>query len=214
MELTEWQKEARNYYNEVFYKNNDDAHNLVHIDDVWNNAVNIISKQEDICGVNMDVMFMCVYCHDLFAGSDRKIHHVLAANYVLNNSDIFLSKFDKGMLSYIADAVFEHRASSKIDPSNWYSRVLRTADKGVLVLKNVILRSVQYNITTLSDVYKIVENVRTHILEKMGRGGYLYNDEYYTNAYREELEELWCDIDNMIDDDIRKVVIRELNNKG
>ncbi len=193
--LTAWQDEARTYYEEMFLTHNDAGHDMEHVDEVWRNALTIISKSDNREQYDLDVMFLAVYCHDLFATTDRKIHHVLAANYVINRTDIFLDRFSNGVLRDIGHAVLEHRASGKLTPSNKYSRVLKSADKGIPNLDRTIERIILSNMGTAITNDELTQHVYDHLIEKFGRDGYLYDDKEYAETYREELTTLWGQID-------------------
>lgn len=194
--LRPWQEEAVRYYDEMFYKNNDDAHNMKHVNEVLSNMLHIIVRH-DYVGINYNIVFMCAVCHDLFTGTNRKIHHILAANYVIEKSDIFLNRFNKDEINTIANAVLEHRASGLMETSNFYSRLLKTADKGVPDLNKTLKRTIEFNLNKGFSVEQQLDNVLSHIDEKFYRDGYLYKDRYYYNTYELEIKQLWDDIDKM-----------------
>jgi len=185
----------RDYYKINFYDHNDPAHQIDHADEVYKNALRYIDNNNII--TDTDVVFFMCYTHDIFAGKNREMHHLLAFEYVRNASDKYLKELSDAQLFLISEAVLKHRASSTMNTRSLYDTILRIADKGVPNLNKIIKRSYEYTRDKVPE-NQLENAVKKHIKEKYSRNGYAFNDSMYVNTYQEELEVFWNEVDEYL----------------
>lgn len=206
----EWQEEAREYYKNTFYVNNDIGHKIDHIDSVFVGMVELAHKVK--AKVDIDVIFMCAYLHDIKSNEDRKNHHTLAGEYVEAISDPWLSMFSQGEITLIANAVREHRASRVVEPFSMYSTLIRLADKGVPEFQAIVERIAKANVKSIpanlstEEHGKLINKVIHHLEEKYSRTGYITTDVEYVTMYKEELETLWKRIESYSTSELGSII--------
>ena len=170
--LLNFQEEVRKFYKH-YYEENDDAHTIVHADNVCNLALNLNNN------IDIKLIILASYIHDIF-NENRKIHHELAYKYVLSTQDKFLKKLSSKELKLVAHAVLEHRASFKGEFYSILSEIISSADRGIPSLKNITIRSMQFNKAKADKASK-------HIIEKYGVNGYAKYPEIYKHYFKDEL---------------------------
>ena len=170
-----------------FYKKNDKAHQIDHADEVYETALKI-NKQFHL-HQNMDDIALAVYLHDIFSNKNqRKLHHKLASDFVLQSKDDILKNISAERRRLIANAILEHRASFEGKYSSKLSELLAAADRGKPNLKKDLERSTKYHKGNTAEAIK-------HMKEKFGRYGYAKYPEVYKKFYEKELEKRYRDID-------------------
>lgn len=185
----------RNQYMNI-YEQNDAAHRIDHIDEVYQNAIQI----NTVLGLGLDTGYLAiiVYTHDLFA-VHRNNHHDLAAAHLLTTDEWYMTGIDKNTRILLANAVREHRASYKGAYSSMLSEVLASADKGAPTnLLAMIERSFMYGRTKLAlDTTDATIHAFKHMHEKFGRNGYAKYPSIYHAMYKADLGNLWDKIDRL-----------------
>ncbi len=189
--LLDFQKEVRAFY-EPFYKDGDLAHQIDHADSVCELALEI-NKECD-----PKLVILTAYIHDIFNATDRKNHNQLAYEYVLEAKDKFLKELSKEELLLVAHAVLEHRASFKGKFYSKLSEIISSADRGKPDIKEVVIRSMQFNGGNTQDVYK-------HLKEKYGSNGYAKYPQSYQNFFHKELEHFQNKIDTLTQEEINTI---------
>jgi len=194
--LFKHEKEFRRYMELAYYRNNDNAHQIDHADDVWAEFCKLAITMESTFKVDRRIVFYAVYMHDMFSGTMRKLHNTIAKDFILGieladdeELDV-LKTFSKDDLKLIADMVYYHRASVTIpsDLSNTtktYVNLIRAADKGAPIFSEWLERSLKYHKGDIDPV----KEVRKHFIEKFSEDGYAWkNDPTYKELYKDEYE--------------------------
>ncbi len=151
------------------YDNYDKGHNRDHILEVANGSLELANNRE----VNLDMVYTAAIFHDIGLCEGRDIHHLASAKML--RSDNFISNyFSATNLEIIAQAIEDHRASSKESPRSIYGEILSSADR-IINLDTIILRSF-YHSEKHCPHYSTIEHINriyNHIQDKYGEGGYL-----------------------------------------
>jgi len=198
---------VENYYMKYISKN-DSAHDIHHIRKVYSNILYV----NGMLKLNLDpyMMLLAVYLHDVMVWKDRKQHHTLAMEYVLNTNDKYLKKLTKSERIILANAVNEHRSSGDNVFSSTLSEVLSVADTGKLELHSMLRRSYLYHVGENLGPDEIdinaVKEVIKHMHEKFGRKGYMVYSDMYHRVYGSEIKQLHDDIDKLTIDYVVKVL--------
>ncbi len=166
--------EVREYY-KSYYENSDEAHLIDHPDSVCDLALKINKEFDET------LVILSAYIHDIFNKKDRKNHHKLAYEYVINSDDKYLKELSDQERKLIAHAVLEHRASFKGIYYSKLSEIISSADRGLPDFKHVIKRSIKFNNNNIDDVYK-------HIKEKYTTDGYAVFPDAYREIFSDELQ--------------------------
>ncbi len=190
-ELLEFQREVKTFY-APFYKDGDLAHQIDHADSVCDLALEM-NKECD-----PKLIILAAYIHDIFNATDRKNHNQLAYNYVLEANDKFLKELSKEELLQVAHAVLEHRASFQGEFYSQLSEIISSADRGAPDIKEVVIRSMQFNGGNTQDVYK-------HLKEKYGSSGYAKYPHSYQKFFHKELEHFQNKIDVLTQEEINTI---------
>lgn len=179
----------RKYYGDKFYISNDDAHGIEHADEVCD----LMLKMNKELSLNLDktIIILAAYIHDIYSDDEgRAIHHQLANSYVLGIKDKILNYLSRDSKVTIANAVKEHRASYKGEFSSVLSELLSSADRGYPNFQNIYNRALKY-------AKGNEEQTKLHLIDKFGREGYANFPDMYKNFFKDELELLYKEIDNL-----------------
>lgn len=185
----------RNQYMNI-YEQNDAAHRIDHIDEVYQNAIQINSVLK--LGLDTGFIAIVVYVHDLFA-VHRHNHHELAAAHLLTTNEWYMTGISEHQRRILAAAVREHRASYTGAYTSILSEVLASADKGAPTnLLAMIERSFNYGRTKLAlNPTDATIHAFKHMHEKFGRNGYAKYPAIYHAMYKTGLGKLWDKIDHL-----------------
>ena len=188
-ELSNEEKKVRECLDSEFYGKNDKAHMINHIDDVWRETCELIN--EHAIEVKREVIFLGVYLHDIYSGPYRKVHNILAKDFVMNawRRDVeylnMLVTLEEHELQQVAEMVYWHRSSLHPE-EDWFTEkewelinLIRAADKGRPIFKIWLERARKYH----GDEKDAVENMKKHFLEKYVPEGYIWKDEEYKKLY-------------------------------
>ena len=99
----------------------------------------------------------------------------------------------------IAEAVEDHRASSKNPPRSIYGRIVAESDR-YIDAEDIIRRTIQYGIDHYPELSRDehYQRMKKHLIEKYGRNGYMKL--WFKNSpNHKRLEELH----NIIDDEVK-----------
>lgn len=122
----------------------DKGHRSDHILDVINTSIKIskLVKQE----INYNILITSAACHDigLTMHEDRDRHHEFSYQYVMNDTT-FKKFFSEDEIRIIAEATYDHRASSKKPPRSIYGAIVADADTGEFNIESALRRSYLYN---------------------------------------------------------------------
>jgi len=189
--LLQFRQAVREFYSH-YYKDGDLAHQIDHADYVCNLALQL--NQE----CDPKLIILAAYIHDIFNATDRKNHHTLAYNYVLESNNKFLKELSEQERKLVAHAVLEHRASFKGEFYSKLSEIISSADRGTPDIKRVVIRSMQFNNGDAKSVYK-------HIKSKYGTNGYAKYPQSYQEIFSKELQEFQKIVDNITIADIEQI---------
>lgn len=200
LELNKDELKFRDILNRKFYYTTDEAHRIDHIDDVWRSAVMLINRYpERFNSIEREVLFLGIYCHDIFSNpEDRKIHNQKASEFVLGLSEGNLPKgfklfknLSRKQIFTVSDMVYWHRSSLTYDGENIYIKIIRAADKGAPIFDKWLERSMKYH----KGEPDAVKNVADHFKEKFSEDGYAWKkDSEYKELYLEEYKQFQKDL--------------------
>ena len=176
------------------YDKFDSAHRRNHADMVIKQSLELAQE----LGVDVNIAYTTAAFHDLGLINGREFHHVDSARIV--NEDKMLPKwFSKDEIRIIAEAVEDHRASSKNPPRSIYGRIVAESDR-YIDAEDIIRRTIQYGIDHYPELSRDehYQRMKEHLIEKYGRNGYMKL--WFKNSpNHKRLEELH----NIIDDEVK-----------
>jgi len=166
---------------------NDPAHQWPHIVDVAQTGVEIAQR----LGLNPEPFLYAALCHDLFSGTDREIHHELAAEAVRGHLRSFIPE---RWVEIVARMCAEHRASYTGDYSGIFEEAFSAADRGPVGPEYDVAhywRSFQYSQAKHPevDLYQVALIVSRHMRDKFGSQGYAKYPKLYLEVFGQELAE-------------------------
>jgi len=182
---------------------NDAAHDLNHV-------VNVYIKMLDIdkvlnLGINKKMILLAAFLHDLKCHVDRKKHCILSAYYVIDCyynvgcKDPFIKYLTEEKVIILADSIIKHRASGNEIPEKGLAGVLYASDKDAPILKDIILRSYEYD--------NNCERVLAHMQEKFSSEGYLKYNKYYKEYYgNSSINSLHDEVNDLTVEKIKDIV--------
>jgi uncharacterized protein len=151
------------------YINYDKAHQRDHIETVIEESLNLA----DHFGVDMDMAYAIAAYHDLGISEGRETHHITSAKRLLADKEL-TKWFSDEQLKIMAEAIEDHRASSKHEPRSIYGKIVAEADRNIDT-EIVLRRIIQYGISHFPDLNKEEQYTRMlgHLHEKYAEGGYI-----------------------------------------
>lgn len=137
--------------------------------------------------------------HDVGLAYGRNTHHTESKRIMLEDREL-LRWFSAEQITTMADAVEDHRASSKSAPRTIYGRVVAEADR-VIESETIIRRTIQYTLSHHPELGKEEGYARMleHLHEKYDYGGYLklWIEGSKNEARLEELRQLIASLDKL-----------------
>ena len=186
---------------------------MTHIEYVVNRSLKFAKQVKDT-PIDLNMVYTIAMFHDTGHHIDRKTHELLSSQILLDCKGL-TQFFTEEQIKIMAEAVKEHRASSKSNPSTIYGKIVSTADRNNSV-EQCLFRS--YTTTKkLNPNYSENETFNacyTHLNNKFGVGGYAkfyFEDEEYEN-FLKEIRILLADKDSFIKD--HKKYIENLKKEG
>lgn len=151
------------------YINYDKAHQRDHIETVIEESLNLAEH----FGVDMDMAYAIAAYHDLGISEGRETHHITSAKRLLADKEL-TKWFSDEKLKVMAEAIEDHRASSKNEPRSIYGKIVAEADRNIDT-EIVLRRIIQYGISHFPDLNKEEQYTRMlgHLYEKYAEGGYI-----------------------------------------
>ncbi|MBR5892454.1 MAG: HD domain-containing protein [Bacteroidaceae bacterium] len=151
------------------YEKFDKAHNRTH-------ALTVISQSLQLAqhyDVNIAMVYTIAAYHDLGLEKDREHHHSESARIVLSD-DRLRKFFTPQEIKVIAEAVEDHRASSRNEPRTIYGKIVAEADR-IIDSDTIMRRTIQYGLNHYPTLCKEehLERARLHLKEKYSTNGYL-----------------------------------------
>ncbi len=163
------------------YANYDAAHNLLHISTVIDQSMQMSQHYN----VDVDMVYTIAAYHDLGLCKGRELHHIYSAQMLLSDTEL-LRWFTLQQMQTMAEAIEDHRASSKNAPRSVYGVIVAEADR-FIESETIIRRTIQYGLSNYPKLNKTghYERMLHHLHEKYAEGGYLkLLSPYSPNAVR------------------------------
>lgn len=173
------------------YAHFDVAHRMDHAQKVIADSLQMASRFD----VQPNMVYTIAAYHDIGLSEGREHHHLVSGR--LLREDMALRQwFSSEQIEIMAQAVEDHRASSKHSPRSIYGRIVAEADRNIC-LSTIIRRTVQYGMSHYSQLNREehIERALAHLEEKYSRRGYL---RLWIKGSRNEkaLHEVWDALDD------------------
>jgi len=173
------------------YKNYDAAHRLDHINSVIRRS-EVLSKGYD---VDPEMVYAIAAYHDLGICEGRELHHLSSAR-MMREDKTLRQWFSEDQIETMAQAVEDHRASSKSAPRSVYGCIVAEADREI-DSDTIVRRTVEYGLDHYPqyDRQGHFNRFKEHIKEKYDRGGYIKiwikggENDRRLEAFRKEIEQ-------------------------
>lgn len=177
------------------YDKFDSAHRREHAEMVIKQSIELAEK---FC-VNLDMAYTIAAFHDLGLINGREYHHVDSARIVHEDRNLPMW-FSNDEINIIAEAVEDHRASSKNPPRSIYGRIVAEADRYIYT-EDILRRTIQFGIDHYPELTREehYRRMKEHLIEKYGRNGYLklWFPESPNRARLEQLQDIIEDEEQM-----------------
>lgn len=200
-------------YVKPHYDLTESGHNMSHIEYVVNRSLKFAKQVKDT-PINLNMVYTIAMFHDTGHHIDRKTHEILSSEILLDCKGL-TKFFTQEQIKIMAEAVMEHRASSKSNPSTIYGKIVSTADRNNSV-EQCLFRS--YTTTKkLKPTYsedEVFNDCYEHLNRKFGYNGYAkfyFEDEEYEN-FLKEIRTLLADKQSFIEQ--HKKYIENLKKEG
>ena len=151
------------------YDSFDAAHRRDHVTIVIEQSLTLAKTHN----LDLNMAYTIAAYHDVGLEYGRDTHHIESKRIMLEDGEL-LRWFSAEQIAKMADAVEDHRASSKSAPRTIYGRVVAEADR-VIESETIIRRTIQYTLSHHPELNKDEGYVRMleHLHEKYDYGGYL-----------------------------------------
>ena len=163
------------------------GHNMTHIKYVVDRSLKFAKQVKDIV-INLNMVYTIAMFHDTGHHIDRKTHEMLSSQILLECKEL-TKFFTNEQIRIMAEAVCDHRASSKNEPRSIYGKIVSTADRNNSV-EQCLIRSY----TTTKRLYPNFDEEQVYndcynvLNRKFGVNGYAkfyFKDEEYENFLKE-----------------------------
>ena len=154
------------------------GHGLDHIKYVIKRSLKFA---EQVPGVNKNICYAAAAYHDIGRLIDDDTHEKISAAFV-RIDDNLKKFFSDEEIETIAEAVEDHRASSKREPRSVYGKIVSTADRSTSA-DSIIKRAVEAHSywSLKNNLDESIEEARQHVLEKHGKNGYALKKTYFSD---------------------------------
>lgn len=151
------------------YEGFDAAHRRDHADVVVERSIALAER----LGAMVEMAYVVAAYHDTGLAVGRDVHHTESKRILLEDSAL-RQWFTQEEIATMADAVEDHRASSKQPPRTIYGRIVAEADR-LIEPRTILRRTVQFTLTHHPDLdsEEGYERLLEHMCEKYDYGGYL-----------------------------------------
>ena len=163
--------------NNIFPKYVDGSgHSLGHIKYVIRRSLKFA---EQVPEADKNICYVVAAYHDIGRLIDDDFHEKISAAYV-RIDDNLKSFFSDEEIELIAEAVEDHRASSKHEPRSIYGKIVSSADRTTSV-DGMVRRSIESHLYwgKGQDIDDSIEEARQHLLSKYGKNGYALKKMYF-----------------------------------
>lgn len=173
------------------------GHGLSHIEYVIRRSLNFAEEAEE--DVDRNIVYVVAAYHDIGRKIDNETHEIQSAKILLADEKM-KEFFDDEERKIIAEAIEDHRASSKRLPRSVYGRIVSSADRNVFV-EQVLDRIFDYVKSLHPDFSEeeIVEEARARLRGKYKPDGYAAEKMFFFDpdyqGFLEEIERITRDKD-------------------
>lgn len=175
------------------YEQNDEGHNIEHIQFVLNRAFEINKNYH----LDDDILYTIVCYHDIACHINRDKHEKLSADRFYSDKKL-RDFFNDNQMLEMKEAIEDHRASLEYEPRNIYGKILSSADRKVDV--DVYLKaSMGFYMKKQPNILEqeLIEDSYNFAIKKFGKQGYAVNKIYVKDEkYENFLKEIQYLIDN------------------
>ena len=168
----------------------DHVHGMEHILAVAHEARDIARAYD----LDPEPMLLAALLHDVFSHVDRKQHHVLASDWVIDNLRNY--GYEAYIVTRVARMCLEHRASGKDLYPDIYCEAFSAADRGPLTLEGFVRRMLKWpeDRTNRARLMEVV----THTKEKHSRSnGYARPNQIHAEFYAAGLDQFYKDVESL-----------------
>jgi uncharacterized protein len=157
------------FYILPLYEQFDKAHNRTHVDRIIQNSLTIAQNYP----VDINKVYLIAAYHDVGLTQGRENHEKTSAAYLLAD-DTLKQWFTKDELTQMAEAIEDHRASSRFEPRSIYGKIISEADRDI-EYKTILTRCIEFSLAEYPDytTAQHYERVYAHMQDKYGENGYL-----------------------------------------
>ena len=219
-----------------YYNDHGIDHGTQHINDVLNRSIKIFiwwvnklgiksaKESEELRNLGIKsfggailILIFASIIHDFKQHLDRKNHHKLAAEELINlinwsvylqsiNNFKWITRISKNNLYIASKVCMEHRSSFEGEFSNILCEIFNAADNDPLNLKTTIQRSYSYTKDRNPELNnaQVKDQVIMHLEDKFSRSGYMFKNlknaefQIFMEYYKNDLEVFWNSIDKII----------------
>ncbi len=152
------------------YASFDKAHGVDHAQTVIAQSAALAVHYAD---VDEEMLYIIAAYHDTGLCQGREHHHRVSGE-ILRADNFICSLFSEEQIGVMADAVEDHRASSKHEPRTIYGRLVAEADR-VISTDITLRRTVQYGLkqNPEASIEEHFARFCNHLQEKYAEGGYI-----------------------------------------
>lgn len=154
------------------------GHTDKHIRQVIDRSLNFAEEAEEI---NLDMVYIIAAFHDLGREIDDDHHEIESAKMLLSDRNL-KEYFSDTELKTMAEAIEDHRASSKREPRSIYGKIVSSADRNTDV-NNMLERcydSVRFRNQDMPEK-ELIEKCRKILREKYSTDGYAASKMYFND---------------------------------
>ena len=150
------------------YSSFDSAHQIDHVKAVMNDSI----EEAKELGASVTLSFIAAAYHDIGLTVDRKTHHLVSGE-MMRKDEFLTSTFPPDIVSLLAKAAEDHRASSSSVPRSIFGAIVADSDRQ-LETETVVMRTIQYSMSHgAENLAQIKVHVFSQMAEKYSKNGYL-----------------------------------------
>ncbi len=152
------------------YASFDKAHNIDHAETVIAESAALAKFYTE---ADTEMVYIIAAFHDTGLCEGRERHHIVSGEII--RADKFIcAHFTEEQINTMAEAIEDHRASSKSDPRSIYGRIVAEADR-IISTEITLRRTVQYGLkhNPQATTEQHFERFQEHLTTKYTEGGYI-----------------------------------------
>ena len=123
------------------YSSFDSAHQIDHVKAVMHDSI----EEAKELGASMTLSLIAAAYHDIGLTVDRKTHHLVSGE-MIRKDEFLTSTFPPDIVSLLAEAAEDHRASSSSVPRSIFGAIVADSDRQ-LETETVVMRTIQYSMS-------------------------------------------------------------------